>query len=259
MRLFSIAYWTFVAVSCVPFFLVALILFVVTVPFDRRRVVLHLYSCFWAVFYIYANPVWSLRVAGREKLPWRGPAVLVANHASLVDILTLFALYRPFKWVSKAANFRLPCIGWNMTLNQYVAVVRGDRASILKMMQECRAHLRGGSPILMFPEGTRTTTGELQAFKDGAFQLATEMKCPIIPIALHGTGDSLPKHGIVLRTSMRALVEVLDPIAPDGLEPSELRDATRSAIAAALDRRRTAAVTHDVPQSAGQDGQRHLA
>ena len=123
MRFFSIAFWAFVAVSCVPFFVVALVLFVLTLPFDRRRVVLHFYSCFWAVFYLYANPFWSLRVAGREKLPWRGPAVIVANHASLIDILTLFALYRPFKWVSKASNFRLPFLGWNMWLNQ----VRGRR------------------------------------------------------------------------------------------------------------------------------------
>ena len=90
----------------------------------------------------------------------------------------------------------------------------------------------------MFPEGTRSKTGELQAFKDGAFQLATEMKCPIIPIAVHGTRDSLPKHGLVLRSSMRAFVEVLDPIAPEGREARELRDATRSVIAAALDRQR---------------------
>jgi len=258
MRLFSVAYWTFIALSCVPFFVVALVLFVLTVPFDRRRVVLHLYSCFWAVFYIHANPLWSLRVTGREKLPWRGPAVIVANHASLIDILTLFALYRPYKWVSKASVFRVPFIGWNMKLNDYVGLVRGNRTSILRMMDECRTHLRRGSPVLLFPEGTRTKTGELQAFKDGAFRLATEMHCPVIPIAVHGTADSLPKHGFVLRSRMRALVEVLDPIDPGDLDADGLRDATRSVIAEALGKRR-ARVAHEVPQPAraGQEG--HLA
>jgi 1-acyl-sn-glycerol-3-phosphate acyltransferase len=99
MRAFSMAYWMFIILSCIPFFAIALVLFVVTYPFDRRRVVLHLFSCFWGAFYIYANPIWHLRVEGREKLPWRGPAVLVANHASLIDVVELFSLYRPYKWV----------------------------------------------------------------------------------------------------------------------------------------------------------------
>ena len=211
-------------------------IFVVTLPFDRRRVVLHLFSCFWAAFYVYANPIWRMRVEGRSKLPWRGPAVIVANHASLIDILVLFALYRPFKWVSKAQNFKLPFIGWNMTLNGYVPLVRGQKSSIVKMMAECRKHLARGMPVLIFPEGTRTRTGELQEFKDGAFLLAVEMGCPIVPVAVHGTRDSLPKHGAVLRNRMNALVEVLDPIAPGDMGVERLRAAARDAIATALEK-----------------------
>ena len=78
---------------------------------------------------------------GRAHLPWRGGAVLVSNHASLGDILVLFGLYRPFKWVSKASNFRLPFIGWNMRLNRYVGVVRGQRESVVKMLADCEAWL----------------------------------------------------------------------------------------------------------------------
>lgn len=234
MRLFSIAYWAFIALCCLPFFAIALVIFAVTLPFDRRRVVLHLFSCFWAAFYVYANPLWRLRVIGREKLPWRGAAVIVANHASLIDILVLFALYRPFKWVSKAQNFKLPFIGWNMTLNDYVPLVRGKKSSILKMMAECRKHLARGMPVLIFPEGTRTRDGRLQEFKDGAFLLASEMGCPVVPVAVHGTRDSLPKHGAVLRNRMDALVEVLDPIAPVAMDVDQLREAARDAIRAAL-------------------------
>jgi 1-acyl-sn-glycerol-3-phosphate acyltransferase len=245
MRVFSIAYWTFIAISCVPFFVVAGVLFLLTFPFDRRRVVLHLYSCFWAVFYIHMNPLWRLRVEGREKLPWRGPAVIVANHASLIDILVLFALYRPFKWVSKKSVFKVPCVGWNMALNDYVGLQRGNRRSIVRMMEECRVHLRRGSPVLIFPEGTRTKTGQLLPFKDGAFRLAVEMRCPVIPVAVHATGDSLPKHGFVLRQRMRARVEVLDPIAPGESSVDELREAAREAIESALAAHRAAAMTSD--------------
>ncbi|HEY6461612.1 MAG TPA: lysophospholipid acyltransferase family protein [Polyangiaceae bacterium] len=234
MRLFSMAYWAFIALACLPCFAIALVLYAVTLPFDRRRVVLHLFSCFWGALYLYANPIWRFRVVGRSKLPWKGPAVIVANHASLIDILVLFALYRPFKWVSKAQNFKIPFIGWNMTLNDYVPLVRGKRSSIIKMMAECRKHLGRGMPVLVFPEGTRTQDGELQEFKDGAFQLAAAVRCPVIPVAVHGTRNSLPKHGAVLRNGMDAFVEVLDPIAAEGRTAAELREAARDAIGAAL-------------------------
>jgi 1-acyl-sn-glycerol-3-phosphate acyltransferase len=104
------------------------------------------------------------------------------------------------------------------------------------MMDRCRAHLRRGTPVLIFPEGTRSPHGHLQPFKDGAFRLAVEAGCPIIPVALSGTYATLPKHGFVLRRRMDARVQVLAPIDPaaHGDDPAALRDATRAAIAAAL-------------------------
>jgi 1-acyl-sn-glycerol-3-phosphate acyltransferase len=241
MRAFSMAFWVFIILCCIPFFAVALVIFAITLPFDRRRLVLHLFSCFWGAFYIYANPLWHLRVAGRQKLPWHGAAVLVANHASLIDVPVLFSLYRPFKWVSKAGNFKIPFIGWNMTLNGYVPLERGDQRSTLRAIKACRALLRRGMPVLIFPEGTRTMTGELQEFKDGAFFLAAKLRCPVVPIAVHGTGDVLPKHGAVLRKKMYARVEVLDPIHPGEMDKVGLRKAAHAAIARALERGRESA------------------
>lgn len=244
MLAFSIAYWLFAALTMPVFFAGALAIFLATALFDRRRVVLHLYSCFWASFYVYANPIWRSRVEGREKLPWRGPAVIAANHASLVDILVLYGLYRPFKWVSKEENFRIPVVGWNMRLNGYVSLARGHRASIRDMMTQCLKLLGEGSPVLIFPEGTRSPTGELQAFKDGAFRLAREAGCPLIPVAVSGTSDSIPKRGMAMRRPMRAVVEVLDPLDPAAFAgPDDLRRAARDAIAAALERRRAPAAS----------------
>ncbi len=235
LRAGSLFIWSFICLSCPFFFAGAVIVFLSTVFFDRRRVAQHLYSCFWASTYVYMSPLWHLEVEGRKRLPWRGPAVLVANHASLIDILVLFALYRPYKWVSKKENFKVPFIGWNMTLNDYVPLVRGDRSSIEAMMERCRKLLRLGCPVLIFPEGTRTKTGELQPFKDGAFRLAFETGTRVIPIAVLGTGAALPKHGFILRQRMDARVEVLEALEPAGFSSMEsLRDATRERIARAL-------------------------
>ena len=233
----SFSLWGLVALSSPLFFAGALVVWVLTFPFDRRRVLLHLYSSFWAATYVHACPLWRLRVTGRDRLPWRGAAVLVANHASLVDILVLFALYRPYKWVSKKEIFRLPFIGWNMTLNGYVPLVRGERDSIAVMMARCAALLAAGSPVLIFPEGTRSRDGRLQDFKDGAFRLAMEAGCPVIPIAVHGTASALPKHGVVLRQPMDAWVEVLEPLDPAAYPSlADLKEATRSVLAAAMGR-----------------------
>ncbi len=233
--LLSIAYWIFIVVSMPILFVGAAVVLLLTIAFDRRRVVLHLYSCAWATLYVVANPLWRCRVVGREKLPWRGPAVIVANHLSMLDILVLYGLFRPFKWVSKAELFRVPVVGWNMWLNDYVRVWRGDRESVRKMMAHCRAHLARGTPVLLFPEGTRSPDGRLQRFKDGAFRLAFDAGVPVVPIALTGTFDALPKHGLMMHRGMRAEVRVLDPIDAKAFESSDaLREAVRDAIAAAL-------------------------
>lgn len=231
-RLFSVVFWTVFALSLPPLFLGALAIFLVTWPFDPNRRILHLYSCGWAQFYFWINPTWRLEVHGREKLPWRGPAVLVANHESLADILVLFGLYRPFKWVSKKSVFKAPFLGWNMSLNGYVGLVRGNKESIARMFAECEAWLERGVPVLLFPEGTRSPDGEVKAFKDGAFVLAVKLGVPVYPIVLTGTARTLPKHGLVLRETASCAVHVLDPVSPLPFkgDAAALREHVRSRI-----------------------------
>lgn len=233
--IFSILFWAFFALACVPLFCGALLVWLVTAPFDRNGFILHLYTCFWGQLYVYANPLWRLRVEGRQLLPWRGAAVIVANHASVADILVLFGLYRPFKWVSKRSNFSLPFIGWNMSLNRYVPLVRGDKASIAQVMVACASWLDRGVPVVFFPEGTRSPDSEVRAFKDGAFKLAIAKGCPVFPVALSGTAEIIPKHGWVLRQRAECCARVLAPLSPGdfGGDFAQLREETRARIIAA--------------------------
>jgi 1-acyl-sn-glycerol-3-phosphate acyltransferase len=235
----SIAFWAFLGISSVVLFPVALLIFLLTAPFDRRRVVLHRFTCFWASLYTWTNPFWSVRLQGREKIPRAGTAaVLVANHESFVDILVLFRLFRHFKWVSKAEMFRIPGIGWNMYLNGYVRLLRGDRASIQSMLAEAAQNLRAGSSVIIFPEGTRSPDGRLQEFKRGAFQLALECGVPIVPILLRGTARALPKRGLILTGPTKISVRVLDPIPVASFgtaSPEELAESVRARMAKALE------------------------
>jgi 1-acyl-sn-glycerol-3-phosphate acyltransferase len=117
-----------------------------------------------------------------------------------------------FKWVSKIEIFKIPCIGWNMRLNRYIALRRGDRTSIARMMEDCERTLAEGSSVMIFPEGTRSRNGALQPFKHGAFTLAQRARVPLLPIVVEGTSHALPARGFVLQGRHRIGIRVLDEI-----------------------------------------------
>ncbi len=210
--------------SSVVMFPVALLCWVLTLPFDRRKVILHRLTSFWASLYTWLNPAWPVKVVGREKIDPNETYVMVANHQSLLDIFVLFRLFRHFKWVSKIENFRIPFIGWNMRLNDYIQLKRGDRSSVAVMLRACRENLAVGNSIMMFPEGTRSPTGKLRGFKPGAFNLAKDAKRPLLPIVVHGTASALPKRGAILRGRHRIVIEVLEPIAYTDFANEEAED-----------------------------------
>ena len=208
----SLAFWAFLVGSSLLLFPVALVLWAVTAPFDRRRRVQHLFTCAWASLYTWLNPLWPVRIGGRERIRPDRTYVMVANHQSFLDVLVLFRLFTHFKWVSKAEMFRIPCLGWNMALNDYVRLRRGSPESIARMMATCERHLAMGSSIMIFPEGTRSPDGMLRSFKHGAFTLAQRAGVPILPIVVDGTAHALPKHGFVLGRRHAIRVAVLDEI-----------------------------------------------
>ncbi len=211
-RLASLLFWLFVVISSLLLFPLAVVIWAVTGLMDRRLFLLHRFTCFWASLYTWLNPAWRVHIDGREKIRPDAAYVMVANHQSLLDILVLFRLFTHFKWVSKAENFRVPCIGWNMTLNRYIKLRRGDKSSIAQMMEACARTLQQGNSVMMFPEGTRSPDGRLRDFKHGAFTLAQSAGAPLLPIAVHGTADALPKRGFVLQGRHEIRVRVLDEI-----------------------------------------------
>ena len=93
------------------------------------------------------------------------------------------------------------------------------------MMRQCDQALQGGSSILMFPEGTRSATGQLRSFKPGAFQIALHNRVPVQPILIRGTSEALPKRGFILRGRHAISVKILAPIPPEqfaGNQPEQL-------------------------------------
>jgi 1-acyl-sn-glycerol-3-phosphate acyltransferase len=257
LPVFSLLFWAFIVMSSALLFPVALLIWAVTAPFDRRLRVQHLFTCWWASLYSWLNPLWRVKVEGREHIVPGRTYVMVANHQSFLDILVLFRLFRHFKWVSKAEMFRIPAIGWNMALNRYVKLRRGSPESIALMMAACEKHLAEGSSIMIFPEGTRSEDGRLRSFKHGAFTLARSAKVPLLPIVVEGTAHALPKHGFVLRGRHAIRIRVLQEIPVEKVMAStteELTASTRALFARELGQTLDEATATPAPDAMNRTG-----
>jgi len=178
------------------FFILALTIWLLTVPFDRRLVWLHMFTSFWACLYLWIVPAWSVTTAGRDKIRRGATYIVVSNHQSQLDILVAFHLFFPFKWVSKAEIFKLPFIGWNMVLNRYIRLKRGDKESIRQMMAACERTLAQGCSVFFFPEGTRSRDGHPKPFRMIGLKTLTENapSAYILPVSINNSWKML-RHG----------------------------------------------------------------
>lgn len=222
--IYSTLFWAFIVVTSIMMMPVALLVWLGTVLFDKRLVALHMLTSFWASLYTWFNPAWRVTVTGRELVDRKEAYVIVSNHQSLVDILTLFRLFIHFKWVSKIENFHVPIIGWNMSLNRYIKLKRGSMRSNAQMMKDCIDTLADGSSVFIFPEGTRSPDGKVRTFKEGAFDLALRTGRPILPIALYGSSRALPARGVKISGNHDIRIHILPPIPFEAFEGEEAPD-----------------------------------
>ena len=213
-RIFSFLYYAYFFASSFFFVTIAALICLVTAPFDKNRRFLHYFASIWGSHYAHVSPWWKLTYNGCDKIDPHKTYIFVANHQSLIDIMVIYGIFKPFKWVAKASIAKIPFIGQNMYLNQYIFLERGDLASIKKMMKDCKKWLNQGASLMIFPEGTRSPDGKLLPFRDGAFKLACQLKLPVVPIVQAGTGSILPKGSFDMNFSGKIIVEVLDPVDP---------------------------------------------
>jgi len=208
-------------------FFVVLFIVIITFPFDKKRKLAHAQCFWWSDCVIKLNPYWRLRVEGLENIDHRQTYVVIANHQSMADIAVLYQTRMQFKWVSKKSLFNVPFIGWCLSLTKHIKLERGEFSSIKQVYREAAEWLRKDMSVLFFPEGTRSDTGQMNVFQNGAFKLAIKEKKPILPIRIRGTRNAIPKGSWVFKTEVDATLTVLPPIATAALNPADfngLRD-----------------------------------
>lgn len=196
----------------VVFFPVILIIWLIVLPFDRERTIVHRLLIYQAIIISYLVPIWRIKIEGRKKARRDTTYVIISNHQSILDILIINCLRYRFKWISKIENTKVPVLGWYLKMAGYITVDRGNKESKEKMLVDSYNCLMKGISIMIFPEGTRSADREIAFFKRGAFQLAISAKVPILPVLIDGTGGVLPKHGLIFGGFHKIVIRVLDPV-----------------------------------------------
>ena len=182
-------------------------------PFDKKRFVVHKLSKWLTDSFFGFGLVMKRKVEGIENLDPKGTYVMVLNHNSMVDILSIYNLPLVFKWVSKREVYRIPIVGRLLLAHGDIVI---NRASTKEAMQ--LVHTRGkqwlakGASVAIFPEGTRSKDSEIHNFKAGAFILAKDAEVPILPIVLDGT-DRVVRKGFFMNWSNRITIKILPPVS----------------------------------------------
>jgi 1-acyl-sn-glycerol-3-phosphate acyltransferase len=203
-----------------------------------KRLYLWLAQRHWATQILWLAGV-GLSVRGAENADWKRPYVIVANHQSQLDIPVLMAgLPGPIRFLAKRSLFFIPLFGWSMWLAGFIPVDRGRSRRARASVRRAAERIRRGPSLVVFPEGTRSPTGEVQRFKSGAFVLAIRSGVPILPLAVRGTFEVVPRHRLSVEPGPVELI-VGRPIETAGKSMADKEDLRRAAREAVIEMHRT--------------------
>ncbi len=168
----------------------------ITYPIDRTGRAGHVFAKLWGRIALLANRI-KVRVEGMEHLNGKGPYLFMSNHQGFYDIFVLLGhLPYQFKWLAKKELFSVPFLGWTMAAVGYISIDRGGTRNTVEAMNEAARKIRDGMSVVIFPEGSRSPDGSIQPFKKGGFTLAIKSKAPIVPIAISGSREIMPKDSL---------------------------------------------------------------
>lgn len=155
----------------------------------------------------------NMEVEGEEHIRPGQSYVFVANHASFFDCFAVYGwLPVIFKWIMKAELRRVPFVGTACKAAGHIFIERGATKQAMRSLEEAKNRLHDGICVVIFPEGTRSKTGEVARFKRGAFQIARDLDLPIIPLSLTGLHEVMPKGRVGVTPCVRVKMKIGAPI-----------------------------------------------
>lgn len=167
---------------------------------------------FWSrsVLWLLLVPI---KVTGRENVDPNQSYVFVANHQSFLDVFAVYGwLPNNFKWLMKKELRKIPFVGTACAVAGHIFVDRSNPRAAMESLTYIKAQLHDGISTVIFPEGTRTKTGEMGRFKQGAFKIAMDMNLPVVPISLSGFFDAMPRNKFYVKPFSRVALHIGKPI-----------------------------------------------
>lgn len=157
-------------------------------------------------------PFWKVEVKGKENISRDQTYIIVANHQSMYDIPLTSHIPLNFKWVSKKEVYKIPIFGWVLWLRGDIGIERGGLSSTKKMLKIARRYIQNKISLVVYAEGTRSKTGRINRFKEGAFIIAKMTGTPILPVVIDGTWIVMNHKGFGLKMPNKFRITILDPI-----------------------------------------------
>ena len=214
---------------CLPLILIATIITAVTTAVGCSLGDGH----FWGY---YPGKLWSqfiirilllpVKVTGRENIEQGQSYVFVSNHQGAFDIFLIYGfLCRNFKWMMKQELRKIPLVGLACAKAHHIFVDRHGPSRIKASYDEARETLKDGMSVVVFPEGSRTFSGHMGAFRRGAFMLADELQLPVVPLTINGSFDILPRYRRLPVPDRHALtLTIHKPILPKGRGTEDIHE-----------------------------------
>jgi 1-acyl-sn-glycerol-3-phosphate acyltransferase len=184
--------------------------------FDRDGKRLHWFSRAWS-WLIMKTILSPVKVTGLDKIDTSKPHVYAVNHASALDIPVLYVnLPFQFRIVFKKELLSYPIVGWQLKRSGQVCIDQQKPANSIGAIRSAVKSLKAGMPLVIYPEGGRTSDGEIKPFLPGAFFLAIKAQVDIVPVALVGTYELLPMNTYHIKCRPLEM-RVGEPISTAGL------------------------------------------
>ena len=208
-------------------------------PFDRQQWVYGKLSVVWARGILALAGI-ELVVRGLEHVSPEERYMVISNHQSALDPVVLVAALQPripIRFLAKRSLFRIPVLGWGMGMYDHLAIDRENVRASLAELRRAQTEIETRFSTVFFPEGTRTSTGELQAFRGGAFRIALRARAPILPVTVTGSFAAFPRATLRAHTPATVTVHIHTPLEVPPTDERPLRETVarcRAQIASAL-------------------------
>ena len=173
----------------------------------------------------------KVRVHSRATFDPKRNYVVMPNHLSSVDIWAIFvAVPVPLRFIAKKQLGQIPLFGWAMRAGRFIFIDRQNATSARRTIDLAADRIRAGCSVVIFPEGTRSRDGRLGAFKKGGFHLAINSGADVVPVAIRGSREVMPRGSLLIRAGV-VDIDIGEPISTEGLSTENrqaLLEKTRS-------------------------------